>query len=256
MTEGTIMAARQPVYQLVYQNIKQGIMDGRYAIGDKLPSEAEMQELFQVSRTTVRKALEMLSNDGFVCIKQGKGTIVIDHTIKQSYNKMNSFTETLRSMGYVVSLKNLSISKTWADGMLAKELEVEVGTELACIQRIPLADGHPAAIITNYIPYHLVPNIEEHQKDIVSLYRFLEAKYHISVDTAHDVITARSATFEQSCILECALGAPMLYTRRICYSGGRPTSYDLVYALAQIGASVPGKKAIPYEIEIFLTGQN
>lgn len=250
------MAAHQPVYQVVYQSIKQGIMEGRYAIGDKLPSEAEMQEMYQVSRTTVRKAVEMLANDGFVYVKQGKGTIVIDHTIKQSYNKMNSFTETLRAMGYAVSLKNLSISRAWADHIQAKALEVEVGTELACIQRIPLADGHPAAIITNYIPYSRVPGIEEHQKDIVSLYRFLKSRYHLSADTAHDVITARCATFEQSCLLECNLGAPMLYTRRICYTGGRPISYDLVYALAEIGAHIPGKKTIPYEIEIFLTGNN
>lgn len=250
------MAARQPVYQLVYENIRQGITGGRYAIGDKLPSEAELQEMYQVSRTTVRKALEMLANDGFVRIRQGKGTQVIDHTIKQSYNKMNSFTETLRSMGYSVSLKNLSISRVRADYALAKYLEVEVGTELACIQRIPLADGHPAAIITNYIPYDRVPGIERHQKEIVSLYRFLDACYQVSPESAHDVITARGATFEQSCVLECSLGAPMLYTRRICYADGRPFSYDLVYALAEIGTLAPGKKTIPYEIEIFLTGKN
>lgn len=250
------MAARQPVYQLVYKNVKQGITDGRYAIGDKLPSEAEMQAIYNVSRTTVRKAVEMLAAEGFVYIKQGKGTIVIDNTIKQSYNKMNSFTETLRAMGYAVSLKNLSISRTRADASVAKMLEVDPGTELACIQRIPLADGHPAAIITNYIPYDRVQGVEQHEKEIVSLYRFLEARYGLTTESAHDVITARAATFEQSCVLECSLGAPMLYTRRVCYSGGRPVSYDLVYALAEIGAHAPGKKPIPYEIEIHLTGKN
>ena len=250
------MAARQPVYQLVYKNVKQDIMEGRYAVGDKLPSESEMQAMYNVSRTTVRKAVEMLANDGFVYIKQGKGTIVIDHTIKQSYNKMNSFTQTLRGMGYAVSLKNLSISRAFADATVAKCLEVEVGHELACIQRIPLADEHPAAIITNYIPYERVQGIEQHENEIVSLYSFLEAQYGLIVDSAHDAITARTATFEQSCILGCPLGAPMLYTRRVCYAGGKPVCYDLVYALAQIGGYTDGKKPIPYEIEIYLTGKS
>jgi len=247
--------ARQPIYYSVYTSIKSDILKGIYGIGDLLPSETELQLQYNVSRTTIRKAVEMLADEGFVSIKQGRGTAVIDHTIKQSYNYMNSFTETLRSKGFAVSIRNLTISRIPADQKAAAALRVTPGDELMCIQRIPLANGRPAAIITNYIPCRLVMNIEQHKDEIISLYRFLESRYNLVIDNAHDVITARAATFEQACALDCAVGAPMLYTRRICYQDGAPVSYDLVYALAEIGSPTPNGKSIAYEIEISLTGR-
>ena len=249
------MEGRRPIYQAVYDTLKRDILSGQYKVGEKLPSESEMIDMFNVSRTTVRKAVSILADDGFVSIRQGRGTIVIDYTIKQNYNRMNSFTETLRSMGYHVAVKNLSISRVRAQGDVAKALGIEPGSELVCIQRIPLADGRPAAIITNYIPAEYVSNIQQHEKEIVSLYRFLENRYNLVIDMAHDIITARAATFEQACALDCMVGAPMLYTRRICYSNGRPVSYDLVYALAEISGKGEHEKSIAYEIGITLTGK-
>lgn len=247
--------ARQPIYYSVYTSIKSDILKGVYEIGSLLPSETELQSQFNVSRTTVRKAVEILAAEGYLSIKQGKGTAVIDHTIKQSYNYMNSFTETLRAKGFTVAIRNLTVSRVAADDVTAKALRVPVGEELTCIQRIPLANGRPAAIITNYIPSRLVVNLEQHKDEIVSLYRHLESRYNLVIDNAHDAITARAATFEQACALDCAVGAPMLYTRRICFQAGAPVSYDLVYALAEIGPFVPGGKTIAYEIDISLTGR-
>ncbi len=249
------MEGRKPIYQSVYDTLKRDILNGQYKVGEKLPSESEMIDMFNVSRTTVRKAVSILADDGFVSIKQGKGTIVIDYTIKQNYNRMNSFTETLRSMGYRVELKNLSISRVRAQENLAKALGIELGHELVCIQRIPLADSRPAAIITNYIPAEYVSDIQQHEKEIISLYRFLENRYNLTIDMAHDIITARAATFEQACALDCLVGAPMLFTRRICYYNGKPISYDLVYALAEISGKSEQDKSISYEIGITLTGK-
>ena len=63
-------------YMRVYQDIKDGILSGQYRHGDKLPTEAVLQDAYSVSRITVKKAMEMLGEDGLICRYPGKGTFV------------------------------------------------------------------------------------------------------------------------------------------------------------------------------------
>lgn len=68
-----------PAYERVYQQLKKEIIAGEYQVGDLLPTEGELGNRFNVSRTTIRKAMENLSAQRFVSIKQGHGTRVIDY---------------------------------------------------------------------------------------------------------------------------------------------------------------------------------
>ncbi|MFJ5621643.1 GntR family transcriptional regulator [Peribacillus loiseleuriae] len=64
------------LYMQVYQSLKQDILDGKYKPGDRIPSEKELSDTFQISRITSKKALEMLVVGGIVYRIQGKGTFV------------------------------------------------------------------------------------------------------------------------------------------------------------------------------------
>ncbi|MEE1274075.1 MAG: GntR family transcriptional regulator [Olegusella sp.] len=68
-----------PLYQQVMEKIKRGIESGAYATGEKIPSEAELSEMYSVSRITVRRAVEELVEQGLLTKRQGKGTYVITH---------------------------------------------------------------------------------------------------------------------------------------------------------------------------------
>ena len=68
--------SNEPMYQRIFDNLLGGIKDGVYTTGDKLPSEKELMEMYQVSRITVKKALEMLSYRGYILRKPGKGSFV------------------------------------------------------------------------------------------------------------------------------------------------------------------------------------
>ena len=97
--------ARYPAYSMVYDTLKQEIIDGDIAIGELLPPEPELERRFQVSRTTVWKAVELLSRDGFVRAQQGKGTEVLNNKTKQNLNGVTSISETLRKRGCTVGIK-------------------------------------------------------------------------------------------------------------------------------------------------------
>lgn len=66
------------VFERVAEQIEKRILDGELRSGDRLPTEREMAEQFQVSRTAVREAMKMLAQKGLVDMRPGRGTIVID----------------------------------------------------------------------------------------------------------------------------------------------------------------------------------
>ena len=91
-----------PRYQWVYNSLKSRIEVEDFKVGDFLPPEPELQRLFNVSRTTVRRAVEMLAQQGFVYIRQGRGTEMLDFKATQKLRYVTSFSETLREQGFAV----------------------------------------------------------------------------------------------------------------------------------------------------------
>ena len=98
-----------PRYLWVYNSLKNQIEVEDFKVGDFLPPEPELQKTFHVSRTTVRKAVEMLAQQGFVYIRQGKGTQVIDFKATQKLGFVTSFSETLREKGATVTQEQIRV---------------------------------------------------------------------------------------------------------------------------------------------------
>ncbi len=164
----------QAAYMLVYTSLKDRILSGDYPIGSLLPPEPALESMYKVSRTTVRKATDMLVQEGYVNPQRGVGTVVLDYHITQKLNKITSMTETLQSKGYRVSLKEFSIQIIEADEKVANMLDVPLRSQVARIKRVSCANKIPVAIIYNYIPYELVLGIENYTDKFISLYKFLE----------------------------------------------------------------------------------
>jgi len=84
-----------PLYEYVYNKLKDSIVNGDYVVESKLPSEKDLQRIFDVSRITIRKAVEMLQSEGYVKKYPGIGTIVKDNR-------------------QVIKIRNISwLSKAW-----------------------------------------------------------------------------------------------------------------------------------------------
>lgn len=94
---------RIPAYRAVYFSIKRAIQEGSYKPGDLLPCEADLENIYSVSRTTIRKAISILTSEGYLDVKQGRGTIVLDTSTTQRLNSITSITETLIKRGHKVT---------------------------------------------------------------------------------------------------------------------------------------------------------
>lgn len=221
-----------PRYQWVYNSLKNCIEVEDFKVGDFLPPEPELQRLFNVSRTTVRKAVEMLGQQGFVYIRQGRGTQILDFKATQKLGFVTSFSETLREQGFAVTQQDVRVATVPAPRRTADSLGVDLGSPLVRIERTTLANGTPIALMTNYLLPDIAPDIARRIAGMSSLYSFLESAYSLVIEAATDYISARQASGEEADRLQIPVDSPLLVVRRITHSGGRPIEEALLLVVA------------------------
>ena len=110
-----IQNAAKPLYLQVKESLEESIRNGKYPVGSKLPSEKTLCENFNVSRITIRQALEILENKGMTHAVHGKGTFVKASIIDSNLKKISSFGETLERMGYEGYTKIMRYEERQAD---------------------------------------------------------------------------------------------------------------------------------------------
>jgi GntR family transcriptional regulator len=227
------MAVRdRPLYLQVYASLKAQIEKGGIRIGDYLPPELELQKRFRVSRTTVRKAVELLSKEGRVDAMQGRGTEVLDFKAIQNLQYVTSFSETLSEKGFSVRYRDITVDLVSAPKRVVGELKISPDARLVRIQRITLANEKPIALMTNYLLPDLVPGIETKIADMRSLYSFLEDEYAINIKSAIEYISAKPAIPSEAKKLCVPVGSPLLVVRRITQGDRRPIEVAVLLIVA------------------------
>jgi GntR family transcriptional regulator len=220
-----MISDKMPVYLKVYNVLKSEIQNYR-SVGELLPPEPALEKKYGVSRITIRKAIQLLSEEGYVSVKQGYGTTVTRPKAVHRMNYIYSVTETLRRSGYKVHSQNIYIDLCVPNEDILKLLDAPANTKFTRMQRILIANHQPISIVTNYITPELVPDLQDNIENFDSLYSLLETKYHIKFDYATDYITARSANFLQAQVLQIPNKSPLISIRRVIYIKDRPVMLD------------------------------
>jgi len=235
---------RIPAYKTVYFSLKREIQEGVHKAGSLLPSEPELEKRFDVSRTTIRKAISLLAAEGYLDVKQGRGTLVLDSTTTQRLNSITSITETLIKRGYEVTTQGICIERVSANRSVASALDIQEGTQVYMIQRVQCANGTPIAIIKNFLRTNDLPGLEDHVGKFVGLYHMLEKEYNIILLNAMENISAICADFTEAQILRIPIGSPLLLVRRIAYTEHGPFEYAFIKLVAE-----------KYEYSVYLEGR-
>lgn len=144
-----------PLYQQLAEYIKQLISE-QCKPGDKLPTEAEFSQQFEVSRITVRKAIELLVEDGYVIRKQGIGTFVAEQKLRRVMtNEIVSFTEISHLDGHEPSAELVYAGWIRPDASVMRHLGVDENDKVIKIVRLRKNDDIPVLIEENYYPERL-----------------------------------------------------------------------------------------------------
>lgn len=142
-----------PLYQQLSDKIKEQIIEGQLKPGDRLPTEAEFSQKFDVSRITVRKAIELLVEDEYVIRKQGIGTFVAEKKLNRVMkNQTVSFTEMSQMSGRIPSAELISVEWIMPDTSIARHLHMEQEEKVIKLVRLRKNDGESVMIEENYYP--------------------------------------------------------------------------------------------------------
>lgn len=173
--------------------MKQLIEEGEWKPGDKIPSENELCDKFEVSRMTIRQAINNLVEQGYLYRKRGIGTFVQLPKVEQKLQGMTGFTEDMISRGMKPSSQLLSFRLVPATAKIADRLRIQEGESVYEVRRTRLADDEPIAFETTYLSPTLVKDINE---EILqqSLYEHLEKKLGFKLVRATQSIEASIAT--------------------------------------------------------------
>ncbi len=208
--------ADAPLYHKLKERILELIESGRYRPGDRLPTEYELCEQFEVSRTTVRQALHHLKLEGHIEQTQGKGTFVASSKIQQPLSSYISFDDYMKRLGLSGETKVLEFSVVPATAQLAKMLNVAETDPLFKLIRMRYVDRTPLKYSITYIPWKVAPGLafEETQG---SLYDVFRSKYGHQLSKCVDWIEPILTDDQFSEYLEVAVGAPALMVRSVTY---------------------------------------
>lgn len=206
------------LYSLVKQKIIQLIHDRKYKAGDQLPTESELCDMFQVSRTTIRLALQQLVLEGRIEKVQGRGTFVSKPKIKQSLSSpLKSFREQMIEQGLIPHSKVLELLVIPATEHLAGVLNVHVNDPINKIVRIRYAENEPLQFETSFIPWNHAPGITIQECE-GSLFQLLREKYNINIYRTEENVEPILIDEAISIHLQVPEGAPAFYVETMTYN--------------------------------------
>jgi GntR family transcriptional regulator len=220
-----------PYYLQVKEIIRERIKNGTWQPNDQLPSEAELCEMFQVSRTVVRQALQDLIHERLVTRRKGKGSFVAQAKIsEQLVQKLTGFYHDMVEQGYKPVTHVLKQQIIPATHQVAEHLLIEPGTSVIEIVRLRFVEHTPIVLVTSYLPYSLCPNLVNDELSNQSLYDLLEKKYHIYIARGRRVMQCVPASEQEASLLEVGKGVPLFLLDSISYlSDGTPVEYYFAF---------------------------
>ncbi|MGL6064524.1 MAG: trehalose operon repressor [Fusobacteriaceae bacterium] len=176
-------------YLEIYNFIKENISKGTYSPEEKIPSENQLKDIFSVSRNTVRKAIELLANDGFLSSVHGKGVFVIK---KIPVNFLLGGTESFKEASFKNSLKYKTTVPVFeiisVNEELSKKTHFPVGETIYHIIRIRNISGENVILDDNYFLKDAVEGLTA-LIATNSIYEFLEKVKGIKINGAHKLIS-------------------------------------------------------------------
>ena len=136
---------RRIIYREIAADLRKRVADGEFQAGHVLPSEAGLSASYDASRVTVRKALELLRDEGLVDSRQGFGWFVSADPVQQSLDTLGTIEDQLEAIGVVSERRVLGFAFVPSPPRIAGLLAV---SDVLEVRRLNLADGRPFARVT------------------------------------------------------------------------------------------------------------
>ena len=195
-------------YQQIAEELRSRVLAGDFAAGRMLPSESELSGEFSASRVTVRRALEVLRDEGLVDARQGFGWFVAGDPLRQPLGRLATIEEQMAESGVVSERRILEFAFERAPKFVTRVLNTP---QVLRVKRLNMADGEPFAIVTVWCPADLGQHLSRRDVEQSPFYELLDIPLHGATQT----IAADAATDDDAKLLQVPVGSPVLRCERV-----------------------------------------
>lgn len=211
-------------YSQLYEILVNKIASGEWKPDECIPTERELCQRYNLSRITVRDALNMLVKNGYIYRIQGKGTFVSVRPIERKLTKLYTLRENIRAQGYIPHNKILSFKKLPAKGKVQDVLQLPEGGQVYELIRCLYASDIPYAVETSYIPCSLYPDMTAELIHDKGLYKTMQS-FNIIPEHARETLTAVPFDPEDALLLGVAVSDTAIRNERTTFSKAQIIEY-------------------------------
>ena len=200
------------IYYQIYEALKKDVADNIYNSGDKLPSENHLSKRFGVNRHTVRRALQILKNEGILFSKRGSGVIVQDSKFKYKIGKRVRFSQNITNENYIPKTKIIRSEIRKASKIEADNLKINSRDEILLIETTGKINNIPTILTKRTIPNKRFPSflkIFQKELSVTHTLKLLGINDFVRSNTN---IIAELADSIQANLLNCKINSPLLKT--------------------------------------------
>jgi GntR family transcriptional regulator len=207
-----------PLHYQLAKKLQEEINSGKFKQGDLLATEKSLMERFNVSSTTVRRALQNLVQKGYLYRKAGKGTFVRRPYIEEPIGLLSSFFEEMEAQGIKPSSDILALEEMEADPFVSEKMELDPPGLVYRIRKLMRANGEAMAVFESYWPVKIGKALAEYDLTTTGIFSVVEDVLGIRLAEAEGTIEAAPPTREEARLLKMPPRTPALIKKQIIYS--------------------------------------
>lgn len=220
-------AGATPLYVQLADTLRQQVEQGALPHGSQIPSEAQLMQTYDISRVTVRKAVEQLVEEGVLHKRQGKGTFVAFPEFTEGLcgeSASGSFTDTFLNLNMVPGTRIVAQKRMAAGSSVARRLGIQPEDEIVYISRVRYVNNYPAVFEEDFFPLHFSYLLEMDLEN-KSLLSIINEKSGVVPAHFHDTFQARLAANPAAHYLEVSEGEPLLRVSQIILNKAEEVLY-------------------------------
>lgn len=239
------------MYRQIAARLREAIAQGAYKPGEKIPAELQLMQRFEVSRITVRQAVDALVKEGQVIRQQGKGSFVTIPVVRHDLHELHGIYDELVAQGHTPRTSLLEFKHLVPAADIAQRFHS--GTrKLLCYQRLYELRGRPFAVTTVHLDAGSV-HLTRQQVQRHPTYSILENILGERIGKADVSIRYERASAAHARLLQLPRGAPLMVFERVSYDArGLPREHSLYRARAEayeFSLTVSGKLPITQSLK-------
>lgn len=217
-----------PLHYQITNELRQAIKSGKWGLGELFPTDKDLMEEYDVSSTTVRRAVSELVHEGWLERIRGKGTFVRKEAVEEKLERLTGFFEEVKSRGLTPSADVIAIRPidlTPEEIEKNPQLSVFGGQKMMLIERVQKINGNPVVYVRSYWPFEYGKRLAEFDLSKEAFYEIAESELKLELTNGEQTISANVAHRKEAKYLDVAVGDPLLIMERILYAGSKPVEF-------------------------------